>query len=655
MRKAVIFTTVSLLSLCICLLSDFGRSSAQRLGDTAMNEKPSRTDDRQLGALIRSLTNRTTDGLQEFVTPGDGTALNLDGRFQNVVIGKINAKGDPVAACVTSIDEANQFFGRDLDTGRPIATPFPEEDIESIATRHGMSVDEFLFYSRMVSEAVLNEVVASPSSATITIVNNDGANEGFNDTLPAFVVGEGGNSGTTRGQQRLNVFNFAGAIWGAFLDSNVPILVGAQMNPQTCSTSGAVLGSAGTTYLIRDFGGAELTGTWYHAALANKQAGFDLSSANPDINTIFNSQIDTGCLAAGSRWYYGLDNSTPSLRINLLVVVLHEMGHGLGFSTFANGSTGTLNGGLPDVWSRFMYDNVTGLHWNAMTDAQRQASAISNGALRWDGPNVVISSDFLTAGRDTAGRVHLYAPTTFASGSSVSHFSTLATPNLLMEPSINPGLPIDLDLSRQLMRDIGWYRDTTTDNVPDTITNVTPNSGFVLVGNNVNITWNNTGGFNRNVTIELSTNGGTTYSAIATNVANSGSFAWTVPGTTTTQARIRVREAGFVAPAGVSSANFSISLVPSSGRVSVSGRVYESSGRSIAGATVRLVGENGETFSAITNAFGYYAIGGLRGGSSYTATVAHKGYAFETRFITLENDLTGLDFEPSQSVSRKSK
>ena len=57
------------------------------------------------------------------------------------------------------------------------------------------------------------------AAATIVIINNDGANEGFNDPTPVAPVG--GNTGTTLGQQRLNAFQHAAGIWGARLTSNV--------------------------------------------------------------------------------------------------------------------------------------------------------------------------------------------------------------------------------------------------------------------------------------------------------------------------------------------------------------------------------------------------------------------------------------------------
>src|SRR5258705_227581 len=72
-------------------------------------------------------------------------------------------------------------------------------------------------------------------AATITIVNLDGAGEGFND--PTVVAPVGGNPGTTVGQQRLNVFTQAASIWGAILPSAVVITVDARFDPLTCTGS----------------------------------------------------------------------------------------------------------------------------------------------------------------------------------------------------------------------------------------------------------------------------------------------------------------------------------------------------------------------------------------------------------------------------------
>ncbi|MBL8182921.1 MAG: hypothetical protein JNL64_15085, partial [Blastocatellia bacterium] len=557
MKRNPSFTLVVLFvlaALAVGLSVRFASVSAQNV--IAGN---SPDEDRRLAAEIRRITDRSGDGLFERQTTNGAVMMDLGETFQNVMLARLGHDGEPISACITSLSEANYFFGRDLETGESVPR-FSRHDseLEKTAARHGMSVAEFQYYSRLIADAAAQRA-ASPNAATLTIVNADGAGEGFND--PTAATPEGGNTGATRGEQRLILFNFAAGIWGSFLDSSVNTDINSQFNSLTpCSPAGGVLGSAGSQTIFRDFANAGFPGTWYHAALANKATGTDNNAATQEINARFNTDVDNGCLGAGTRFYYGLNNSTPASRVNLLVVLLHEMGHGLGFSSFVNGSTGALNSGFPDIYTRFMFDRTTTKYWNEMTNAERQASALNVGNVLWDGPNVKSASAFLTAGRDANGRVQLYTPAVFAQGSSISHFDTAASPNLLMEPSINLGLPLDLDLTKQQMRDIGWYRDTTADLVPDTIINVSPSGNTVLIGSTINITWTNTGGFNKNVTIELSTDGGSTFpTALATNFANTGTFSFVVPNTPTTTARIRVRESGFVAPSGVSSANFSIS------------------------------------------------------------------------------------------------
>ena len=563
-------------ALLVCLFFAASQSKySQAYAQSKFSILPVQTvdKDRDLATTIKRLANRSSVGLVVKKVPKGGSMIDLQDRFQNVMLSKIDTDGEPVAACVTSLDEANSFFGRDLETGQSLPSYQYDRDITAtLAARHGMSVGEFEFYKNLIEEAK-QRLTDNPSSATLAIINGDGAGEGFNDPTPK--TPEGGNSGTTLGQQRLNLFNFAASIWGAYLDSSVTTNINSKFDPLSpCSASGGVLGSAGPNSAYINFTNALFPNTIYHAALANKLSGTDLNGGSPEINATFNSNVDTGCLGSGTRYYYGLDNSTPSRTVNLLVVLLHEMGHGLGFSSFVNGSTGALNGGYTDVYTHFMYDRSTNKYWDQMTNIERQISATNTGNVLWDGANVKIASGYLTGGRDTSGRVQLFMPNPLQGGSSISHFDTAASPNLLMEPSINFGLPSDLDLTRQQMRDIGWYRDTNADLIPDTITNVTPNGSTVKIGNTVNITWTNTGGFNRSVTIELSTDGGATYpTTVASNVANTGSYSWTVPNNPTSQARIRVREYDFVAPSGVSTSNFAISSAGGTGAQGIEGDV----------------------------------------------------------------------------------
>lgn len=521
--------------------------------------------DLQLAHRIARLTDRRTDDLVRTPLPGGGVGVDLKRRFQHVPVARLLPDGEVMVGCAATLDEANTFFGRDLNTGRvrESSVDGATDPLAAQAQRHGMSAPEYQFYTDLIArrapgEAATASMLASASS--VVVVNSDGVGEGFNSTAPQLLPAPGNDGNATLGAQRLAVFDAAAQIWASFLDTNVPIRVEANFDPITpCDSTGGVLGQAGTVNIFGNFPGVEFPNTFYPGALANKQRGADLSPTSPDIRATFNSEVDTGCLGAGTHFYYGLDNAVPSGTVNLLVVLLHELGHGLGSASFADAG-GAFAGGAPDIWSRFMFDRSANRTWFEMTDTERVGSGVNTGNLLWDGPNVRNASGFLTAARDVAtGGVQLYAPATYDEGSSVSHFSDAASPNLLMEPIIRRGVPLTLDLTRQQMRDIGWYRDSNADRVPDVIGNVVPSGGAVSAGAAQTISWSNGGGFARNVTIELSLDGGATYAiTVASNIANTGSFAWTVPNTATAQARLRVREHDFLAPAGQSAANFAI-------------------------------------------------------------------------------------------------
>ena len=154
------------------------------------------------------------------------------------------------------------------------------------------------------------------------------------------------------------------------------------------------MGSAGPRFVEANLAEFEFQNVWYHEALACKQAEMDLTPGAPppaetgaDISATFNVNLgNAGCLT-GSGWYYGFDHNEGT-KIDLLAVLLHEFAHGLGFSTTTNGSNGSYFNGppsLPALWDKFLYDEVTGLHWDQNSAAQRAASAISTGNLTWDG------------------------------------------------------------------------------------------------------------------------------------------------------------------------------------------------------------------------------------------------------------------------------
>ena len=120
-------------------------------------------------------------------------------------------------------------------------------------------------------------------------------------------------------------------------------------------------------------------GFWYGNALANALSGEDqngLTGPNShEMNARFNVDLGKpGCLET-AHWYYGLDNNHGANGIDLVSVLLHEFGHGLGFQTFTNRTTGEqigddTNGRFPSIYDRYLFDNTANKSWPQMTNAE---------------------------------------------------------------------------------------------------------------------------------------------------------------------------------------------------------------------------------------------------------------------------------------------
>jgi len=244
---------------------------------------------------------------------------------------------------------------------------------------------------RVALGAALAGLPAAGLAAEIRILNANDSGKGFNDPTPVAPVGL--NFGTTRGQQALIAFQFAATIWGATLVSDVPIVIDsafvtvADDSRLQCTSTSGIVGYArlasyatGSSYPV--------PGAAYPVALASALSGRDLASGNPHIIARFNASLGTaGCLDNQS-WYYGLDGKESSTQDDLVSVLLHEFGHGLGFISFVDPASGGFGGEPPAIFDFHAWDETAGTTWQGETDAVRAALAISVTGLSLEGPAI---------------------------------------------------------------------------------------------------------------------------------------------------------------------------------------------------------------------------------------------------------------------------
>ena len=273
----------------------------------------------------------------------------------------------------------------------------------------------------------IEEAIAKMNSiktATINIVFGDGFAElGSNE------------------QAAKDAFRFAADIWETEVVSDVPITISANFRN---FGSSSIIGSNSSPLFINTPNAPE--GVIYTSALARAIAGFDFTPGTADGNQNYNLEFD---------FYFGTDGQVPSNKIDFITVVLHEIGHTMGITGLSNNGTGVGTSFQGEQvytgWTNFVeLGDGTPITEVADTD---QPDALTSNDLFYEGPN---TKDFFD------GRPKVYAPSTFRSGSSYSHWDEATfrsgTPNALMTPSIARG-EVNRnvgDITRGALKDQGW-------------------------------------------------------------------------------------------------------------------------------------------------------------------------------------------------------
>lgn len=261
-------------------------------------------------------------------------------------------------------------------------------------------------------------------------------------------------------------FQYAVDLWEQHIESPVTIRILAQWR----ELDENVLGSAGPSTFYGNFPNAPMTATWFPVGLAHALAGQRFDGAPTyDIHSNFSSAMN---------WYYGTDGNAPGGTFDLVTVVLHEIGHGLGFfQTYhvndgegedrcVGASVGTGCWGLsatgggtpfPAIFDRFVVDgdDVSLLDQSVYGNpSTRLGNVLQSGNVRFSGTSALDAHENVP--------IDLYSPAGFEPASSIAHLdeatfprgdpNSLMTPRLARAEAIHSPGPIFCGL----LEDLGW-------------------------------------------------------------------------------------------------------------------------------------------------------------------------------------------------------
>ncbi|WP_297092112.1 T9SS type A sorting domain-containing protein [uncultured Draconibacterium sp.] len=250
-------------------------------------------------------------------------------------------------------------------------------------------------------------------------------------------------------------FEYAVNIWETIVESDIPIRMKATWSS---SLGQNVLGSCGPETYYKNFKDAPFKDRYYPVAIAEKIAKQELNGESRyDMVAQFSSKID---------WYLGKDMNCPDTLYDFVSVVLHEIGHGLGFTGFFFvDDTDDLG-----AYAYYEFGDATSfdllVERGAINSQQLIDTSFFENASRalmnaLQSSNLYANSP-IAKKRNNGNKPKLYAPISFNEGSSVYHLNDDTYPhgneNSLMTHAVglaeavhDPG-----PLTRGIMDDMGW-------------------------------------------------------------------------------------------------------------------------------------------------------------------------------------------------------
>ena len=276
------------------------------------------------------------------------------------------------------------------------------------------------------------------------------------------------SSGFTAESQ--DAFQYALELWSRTLNLTVPLKVNAEWVP----LAPGVLGSANATWIWNL--GDSLT---YPSALADQLVGEDIHTQSqfspsdpwydaPDMEVRFNSDFPD--------WYFGLDGCPGPNQIDFVTVVMHEIGHGLGF--FSSTRYFPPLTPIPELMNAAFFEDVFCVGFGApfIFDTFLESGVATLGQDDCFFEDGFLTSDQLVFTGPEAmscfgGPVQMYAPPFYTPGSSVSHFDegrvTPGSINALLTPFIDRGEAVhDPGCGLAVLRDLGYNTEDQVTGCP---------------------------------------------------------------------------------------------------------------------------------------------------------------------------------------------
>ncbi|HEX4902470.1 MAG TPA: DUF4214 domain-containing protein [Acidimicrobiales bacterium] len=242
------------------------------------------------------------------------------------------------------------------------------------------------------------------------------------------------------------VVTAAAGIWSAALEVRVPIAVDVTMTPM----APGMLGAAGPSRAYYGQPAFPARDVLYPVALANQLVGRDLDAAAADIEMELSSSM---------TWDRSVDGTVSSGQ-PMLSVAVHELGHGLGHTSWvrSSGSGWTVNYLRDGLTLATPYDRLvttpSGTPITSLVESGVTAAVTS--PLVWGG----------SRGRSANGGVApaLYSPPVFEVGSSIGHLDEATFRSEVMTPflgrsEVHTTIP---SITRAMLADIGWGLQVAT-------------------------------------------------------------------------------------------------------------------------------------------------------------------------------------------------